>query len=511
MDKRNCLTSGMIVVVETIVCDNIIGEFDRFLNDTDCHLKKTYAFNSAIEECTVLKFTSIREASLDEIKEFVNLTGYNIFENPIIGPVLMRDIERFGYGSREKKESVDTEAPAAAPEPTPAPSPDPEVHHKPLPEDDRHPERPETDYKNDRRDDKLRWELLPMAEIEDIVKVYHAGAKKYKPDSWKNLDDGARRYYAACHRHLMAYVKGEKIDKETGAYHLACAAWNIIAMLYYDKHGKGFDFSNIKTDKFIEKACIVHNNKYKYPNTIYVKQDEKVEIECPIHGSFWQTPHNHLNGAGCPICRNRLNKNHICGVGINDIDGAADERSYNIWSHLIKRCYGKRKSKAYKDCSMCDEWRLYSNFKKFYDENCKDESYHLDKDILIQGNKKYSPETCIFVPVEINEVISSYDMKDKSLPLGVTMTNSGEYRVRCNIFNKEKHIGCYDNPLEAFLVYKNTKEEELKRIAEEHLKKGNIDHRVYNAIINRKILPYPYGDKRNDEFLYKIEKESIKK
>lgn len=167
-------------------------------------------------------------------------------------------------------------------------------------------DRPETGYKNDRIDDKLRWELLPWQEIEDIVKVYHFGAKKYTPESWKNLNDGARRYFAACNRHLIAYIKGEKIDPESGIYHLAHAAWNVIAMLYLDKHGNGFDFDRVKTDKFIEKACIVHNNKYKYPNTIYVKNDEKVEVECPIHGAFWQTPHNHLNGAGCPKCGNRI-------------------------------------------------------------------------------------------------------------------------------------------------------------------------------------------------------------
>lgn len=239
MDEKKYLRSGMIVVVGTIVCDNIIGEFDRFLNDTDCHLKKTYAFNSAIEECTVLKFTSIREASLDEIKEFVNLTGYNIFENPIIGPVLMRDIERFGYGSREKKGSVDTEAPAAAPEPTPAPSPEPEVHHKPLSEVDGHPERPETDYKNDALDDKLRWDLLPMAEVEDIVKLFHRGAKKYKPNSWKNLENGFERYRSALFRHMMAYLNGERYDPETEANHLTAVAWNALVMLWFDKNGKG--------------------------------------------------------------------------------------------------------------------------------------------------------------------------------------------------------------------------------------------------------------------------------
>lgn len=93
--------------------------------------------------------------------------------------------------------------------------------------------------KNDIIDDKLRWDLLPMEEIEDIVKVYHAGAKKYGPNNWQNLDNGFERYRAAMFRHMMEYMKGERIDSDTGAFHLAQCAWNCIAMLWYDKHGKG--------------------------------------------------------------------------------------------------------------------------------------------------------------------------------------------------------------------------------------------------------------------------------
>lgn len=39
--------------------------------------------------------------------------------------------------------------------------------------------------KNDRADGKLRWDLLPLAEIEDIVRVYTEGAKKYADNSWQ--------------------------------------------------------------------------------------------------------------------------------------------------------------------------------------------------------------------------------------------------------------------------------------------------------------------------------------
>ena len=93
--------------------------------------------------------------------------------------------------------------------------------------------------KNDFKDGKLRWDLLPLEEIEDIVKVDTEGAKKYSDNSWQNLDNGYQRYKAALLRHLVEYEKGTKIDEDTGCQHLAQVAWNAIALLWLDKHGKG--------------------------------------------------------------------------------------------------------------------------------------------------------------------------------------------------------------------------------------------------------------------------------
>lgn len=93
--------------------------------------------------------------------------------------------------------------------------------------------------KDDRSDGKLRWDLLPLAEIEDIVRVYTEGAKKYVENSWQDIPDGFNRYLGATMRHLVAYTKGERFDSDTGCMHLAQVVWNAIAMLYYDKHNKG--------------------------------------------------------------------------------------------------------------------------------------------------------------------------------------------------------------------------------------------------------------------------------
>lgn len=89
--------------------------------------------------------------------------------------------------------------------------------------------------KNDRIDDKLRWDLLPLEDVEDIVQVYHEGSKKYGANTWQGLEEGYNRYKAAMFRHLLLHEKGEIFDPETGCRHLAQVAWNAIAMLHISK------------------------------------------------------------------------------------------------------------------------------------------------------------------------------------------------------------------------------------------------------------------------------------
>lgn len=53
---------------------------------------------------------------------------------------------------------------------------------------------------------------------------------------------------------------------------------------------------------FIEKAFFIHGNRYDYSQSEYINSKTKLKIKCQIHGYFYQTPGNHLNGAGCPRC-----------------------------------------------------------------------------------------------------------------------------------------------------------------------------------------------------------------
>lgn len=56
------------------------------------------------------------------------------------------------------------------------------------------------------------------------------------------------------------------------------------------------------TEQIIDEANIVHNFKYHYSKSVYKGAIVDMCITCLQHGDFWQTPHDHLSGSGCPIC-----------------------------------------------------------------------------------------------------------------------------------------------------------------------------------------------------------------
>ena len=68
---------------------------------------------------------------------------------------------------------------------------------------------------------KLRWDLLPFAEVREIVRVLTFGAAKYSPDNWKSVQDHRARYFSALMRHIDGWWGGETNDKESGIHHHA--------------------------------------------------------------------------------------------------------------------------------------------------------------------------------------------------------------------------------------------------------------------------------------------------
>ena len=181
-----------------------------------------------------------------------------------------------------------------------------------------------------------------------------------------------------------------------------------------------------------------------------------------------------------------------CGFGYVDIEGASVDRNmtkeYQLWNNMINRCYnenGLSSNPTYKGCHVSEEWRYLSNFKDWCNnqKGFDQEGFHLDKDILIKGNKVYSPETCCIVPPELNCALAGNKSVRGALPQGVIYNSTKtRYRARIQRGDKWESLGAYDTPEEAFYAYKPIKESHIKSLANKW--KDQVDPRVYDALMN---------------------------
>lgn len=168
----------------------------------------------------------------------------------------------------------------------------------------------------------------------------------------------------------------------------------------------------------------------------------------------------------------------VCGVGLFDADysNLKDKRTkkaYRDWNNMLQRCYGisNFSSKpAYKECVVCEEWHSFLKFREWFDENYI-EGYVLDKDVLIKGNKIYSPNTCSYIPSFINAILLNSRSARGKYPIGVTKNRDG-FEARLCKRGELHYIGFYKNEEDAFSAYKQAREEYIKEVAQEYFNKG---------------------------------------
>ena len=172
-----------------------------------------------------------------------------------------------------------------------------------------------------------------------------------------------------------------------------------------------------------------------------------------------------------------------------------DYKAYKTWCSMIERCYSEKyheKFPTYKDCHVKDEWLNFQNFAEWFYENyyeIEGQRTCLDKDILVKGNKIYSPKTCIFAPERINSLFVKSNSKRGETPIGTDKLNNSKYEARCVILVNGKkhrhHIGNYSTEEEAFCAYKKFKEEYIKGVADEY--KDLIPNKLYKAMMEYEV------------------------
>ena len=161
---------------------------------------------------------------------------------------------------------------------------------------------------------------------------------------------------------------------------------------------------------------------------------------------------------------------------------------YKQWYNMIERCYNEKlhqRRPTYIDCYVSDEFKDYSKWREWYDNyQYKQDDWHLDKDLLFKGNKIYSEPTCVFIPREINQVLTKREASRGEYLIGVCWdktANAFKAQVRKNK-GKREHLGYFNTELEAFNAYKTAKENYIKELADKY--KDMLDPRAYKALYN---------------------------
>ena len=181
----------------------------------------------------------------------------------------------------------------------------------------------------------------------------------------------------------------------------------------------------------------------------------------------------------------------ILGVGFNSggkyKSTGPGAKVHTAWYNMLYRAYCPKlhaRWPTYLGCSVTDEWREYQEFAEWFENHeYSNRDYHLDKDLLIPGNKIYAPDRCVFVPQQLNNLLTGHGNARGQYPQGVSFHKArNKFQAGIKINGKRKGLGWFDTELEAYQAYRKAKEAYVKRMALEW--RDRIADDVFQALMN---------------------------
>ena len=191
----------------------------------------------------------------------------------------------------------------------------------------------------------------------------------------------------------------------------------------------------------------------------------------------------------------------VYGVGVlgakypSTINGV-NTKEYELWKRMLERCYSdalKKRYPTYEGCEVSDNFKSYEYFYEWchkqvgFANDGNGNPFHLDKDLLVKGNKVYSEDSCVFIPSEINSLLIKSTASRGEHLIGVywNKTNKAFRAMVSKNKGKQEHLGYFNTELEAFNAYKQAKESFVKEQANKW--KSQIDERAYEALMNYEV------------------------
>ena len=160
----------------------------------------------------------------------------------------------------------------------------------------------------------------------------------------------------------------------------------------------------------------------------------------------------------------------VHGVGINDADYPVnplgpDKKGrmcpyYDVWHNMLRRAYDPKYAARYPTyigVTVCEEWHSFMAFRAWM-ETQDWEGKQLDKDIIVPGNKVYSPATCVFVLSEINSLLTDGAAQRGKWPIGVSWHKaSNKFCAHIKEGGKKQHLGSFATPEAAHIAWRKEK------------------------------------------------------
>lgn len=158
------------------------------------------------------------------------------------------------------------------------------------------------------------------------------------------------------------------------------------------------------------------------------------------------------------------------------------------WMGMLKRCYDPKahiKHPTYVGCSVAEEWLCFQTFADWFEQQCREDGWQLDKDLLVEGNKVYGPETCMFVPQEVNSLFGDCGAARGVFPIGVSREGKG-FKAQLSKRGKLEYLGCFTTVRQAQVAYSNAKANHVLDLLETDFR--YLPERIKNAIFLKIIV-----------------------
>lgn len=184
--------------------------------------------------------------------------------------------------------------------------------------------------------------------------------------------------------------------------------------------------------------------------------------------------------------RNRMIRNPMrpttCDIGflgigphVSKVKGVQNP-VHRVWSNMFFRVYSPATpdvARVYAGTSVHSNWHNFQNFAEWYHNQIDrfgpvKHRWHLDKDLLIPGNRVYGPDTCCLIPLEVNELFTDSANARGEYPMGVNFrrTKSGTFEAQCKTPGSNKrYISSHNSAWKAQIAYWEYKFRMIQKVA----------------------------------------------